>query len=135
MVSAGEIAAAYMLGLGCERGCDPEELFLLAENVLREANISPDDLAGICSIDARQSEPAIVQLAERWGLPLICFTAAALEEQTPRLANPSRRVFELTGSHGVAEAAALAAAGPEGALVIAKTKSAHATAALAVRKK
>lgn len=124
----------YMLGVGCERGCDPQELLTLVEAVLNAAEISSGDLAGIYSIDARVSEAGIVLLAERWGLPFICFDAVTLEEQTPRLANPSRRVFELTGSHGVAEAAALAAAGPDGQLVVGKTKSAHATAALATRK-
>lgn len=123
--------AVYTLGLGCERGCDPSELLMLAETVLKTAEITPDYLAGIHSLDARAGEPAIVDLAERWGLPFICFDAATLEKETPRLANPSRRVFELTGSHGVAEASALAAAGPDGALVIGKMKSAHATAALA----
>jgi cobalt-precorrin 5A hydrolase len=126
-----EPGTVYTLGLGCERGCDPGELLMLAEAVLRAADITPGDLAGIHSLDARAGEPAMVLLAERWQLPLICFDAATLEKQTHRLANPSERVFELTGSHGVAEAAALAAAGPDGELVIGKTKSAHATAALA----
>ncbi|UGX86836.1 cobalamin biosynthesis protein [Phyllobacterium meliloti] len=124
----------YMLGVGCERGCDPLELLALAEMVLKTASIDSGDLAGIYSIDARAGETAIIQLAERWGLPFHCFDAATLEQQTPRLANPSQRVFELTGSHGIAEAAALAAAGPAGKLVIGKMKSAHATAALAARK-
>ncbi|MBA8878566.1 cobalamin biosynthesis protein [Phyllobacterium myrsinacearum] len=121
----------YTLGLGCERGCDPDELLTLAVTVLHAADITLGDLAGIHSLDARAGEPAMVLLAERWQLPFICFDAATLDKGTPRLANPSERVFELTGSHGVAEAAALAAAGPDGHLVVGKIKSAHATAALA----
>lgn len=131
MVEEPESAARYTLGLGCERGCDPAELRGLAESVLHAGGVKPGDLAGICSLDARAGEPAMVALAALWQVPFLCFDAATLEQETPRLANPSRRVFELTGSHGVAEAAALAAAGPDGALVIGKTKSAHATAALA----
>ena len=42
-----------------------------------------------------------------------------------------RRVFAITGCHGVAEAAALALAGDSGRLVVEKTKSAHATVAIA----
>jgi cobalt-precorrin 5A hydrolase/precorrin-3B C17-methyltransferase len=70
-------------------------------------------------------------LADALGAPLRLFTAAELEAQAERLAHPSDVVFAATGCHGVAEGAALAAAGPAGALVVAKTKSEHATCALA----
>ncbi|MEM8951294.1 MAG: precorrin-3B C(17)-methyltransferase, partial [Pseudomonadota bacterium] len=46
-------------------------------------------------------------------------------------ANPSDLVFKETGCHGVAEGAALAAAGEDGTLVIEKTKSKRATMAIA----
>ena len=49
----------------------------------------------------------------------------------PRLANPSALVFRATGCHGVAEGAALAAVGPAGELLVAKTRSARATLAIA----
>ena len=64
-------------------------------------------------------------------MPARFFDAAALEAETPRLANPSDLVFREVGCHGVAEAAALAAAGADGALVVAKTKSKRATCAIA----
>jgi cobalt-precorrin 5A hydrolase len=124
----------YALGLGCERGCDPQELFALVEDVLSAAGVAGSDVSGIYSIDQRQSEPAIIQAAARLGLPFMVFSAQALEEQTPHLLNPSERVFALVGCHGVAESAALAALRPDGVLVIGKTKSAHATAALAVKR-
>jgi cobalt-precorrin 5A hydrolase len=123
----------YALGLGCERGCDPQEVLSLAERVLKEAGVAVSDVIGIFSIDQRRSEPALLRAAEYFGLPLTCSSAEALEEQTPRLLNPSERVFALVGCHGVAEAAALVAVGSDGVLVIGKTKSAHATAALAVK--
>ncbi|MGH7003758.1 MAG: cobalamin biosynthesis protein, partial [Alphaproteobacteria bacterium] len=72
-----------------------------------------------------------LHVAQGMGRPMHCFSAAMLETQTPRLFNPSDRVFALTGCHGVAEAAALLGAGPYARLVVGKTKSAHATAALA----
>ncbi len=64
-------------------------------------------------------------------MPARFFDPARLEAETPRLANPSDRVFREVGCHGVAEGAALAAAGPEGELIVAKTKSARATCAVA----
>jgi len=125
----------YALGLGCERGCEPQELLTLANSVLTEAKIAAMDLIGVFSIDQRRDEPAVVYIAEQFGLPATCFSAAMLERETSRLHNPSERVFALMGCHGVAEAAALAGVGPTGILVVGKTKSAHATAALAVTKR
>ncbi len=121
----------YALGIGCERGCDPQEVLSLIERILKVAGVTASDVIGIYSIDQRRSEPALLQAAEYFGLPLTFFGAESLEEQTPRLLNPSERVFALVGCHGVAEAAALAAARSDGVLVVGKTKSAHATGALA----
>lgn len=109
-------------------------MFLLILDVLSAAGIAGTDLAGVYSIDQRKHEPSIIQAATRLSLPLKCFSAEALEEQTPHLLNPSERVFALVGCHGVAESAALAALRPDGVLVVGKTKSAHATAALAVKR-
>ena len=64
-------------------------------------------------------------------MPARFFTAAALEAETPRLKNPSEAVFREVGCHGVAEGAALAAAGADGTLVVAKRKSARVTCAIA----
>lgn len=122
----------YTLGLGCERGCDPAELFALAERVLTTVVNDLSRLAGVFTIDQRINEPAIVYVATRLGVPLYAFDAVRLEAETPRLLNPSARVFALVGCHGVAEAAALAGAGSKAQLIIGKTKSVHATAALAV---
>ena len=70
-------------------------------------------------------------VAERLGLPVRLFDAAALERETPRLANPSDVVFQEVGCHGVAEAAALAMAGETASLIVPKRKSANATVAIA----
>ena len=129
------ISSIYALGVGCERGCAPDELFDLVNKVLQNAAIEPSNLSGIHSIDLRRGEPAIVDMARKFNCPVRYFSASILEEQTPSLLNPSDRVFALMGCHGVAEAAALAGVGPAGVLVVGKTKSAHATAALAATKR
>ncbi|MDR6632862.1 cobalamin biosynthesis protein CbiG [Phyllobacterium sp. 1468] len=125
----------YALGVGCERGCAPDELLDLVNKVLQDAAVESSDLSGIHSIDLRWGEPAIVNVARKFNCPVRYFSASTLEEQTPNLLNPSNRVFALMGCHGVAEAAALAGVGPTGVLVVGKTKSAHATAALAATKR
>ncbi|KQY22604.1 cobalamin biosynthesis protein CobE [Rhizobium sp. Root483D2] len=120
-----------VLGLGCERGTPCGEVILLAENALRLAGLDRRDLTGIASLDTRAAEPAMLAAATHFSVPFLVFDAGALEAQTSRLKNPSEIVFALTGCHGVAEAAALAAAGKSGSLIVAKIKSAHATAAIA----
>ena len=119
------------LGVGCARNCTADELFDLVDDALASANITPQALHSISTIDLKADEPAILSLAARWNLPLRLFPADRLEAQTPRLANPSDVVFAEVGTHGVSEAAALAQAGADAALIHPKTKSAEATCALA----
>jgi len=119
------------LGVGCERGTDPAELSALARESLAEAGLSAASVACVASLDLKGDEAAVHLLAAELGVPARFFTAAELEAQAPRLANPSDVVFAETGCHGVAEGAALAAAGAEGRLLVAKTKSARATCAVA----
>jgi cobalt-precorrin 5A hydrolase/precorrin-3B C17-methyltransferase len=119
------------VGIGCERGAKPQEAIALVTSVLGSAGLSPKAVACIASLDIKMDEPAVHEAAQVLGVPARFFDAATLEAETPRLANPSDLVFRETGCHGVAEAAALAAAGPDGELIVAKTKSARATCAVA----
>jgi cobalt-precorrin 5A hydrolase/precorrin-3B C17-methyltransferase len=119
------------LGVGCERGTDPAELSALVQDSLAEAGLSAASVACVASLDLKADEPAVQALARELSVPARFFTAATLEAQAPRLATPSAVVFAETGCHGVAEGAALAAAGPDGHLVVVKNKSARATCAVA----
>lgn len=118
---------SLVLGLGCERGTPPGELVDLAISIVTR----PKDIAFVATLDMRAEEPAMQAVARHFSVPLVTFSAVRLEAETPRLANPSEIVFAHAGCHGVAEAAALAQAGAGGRLVVGKTKSAHATAAVA----
>ncbi len=124
--------AVLALGVGCERDCDPAELADLVETTLGQAGLSRQAVAGVFSIDVKADEKAVLDLAASLAVPVRFFDAATLEAEAPRLANPSDLVFREVGCHGVAEGAALAAAGPQGSLVVAKTKSRRATCALAL---
>ena len=120
----------FALGVGCERGIAASELEDLVERTLAGADLSPRALAGVFSVDLKADEPAVHALGEALGAPVRFFDPPALEALTPRLANPSDAVFREVGCHGVSEAAALAAAGGEGTLRVAKTKSRRATCAI-----
>ncbi|MEL6236347.1 MAG: precorrin-3B C(17)-methyltransferase [Pseudomonadota bacterium] len=122
---------AFTLGVGCSRGCPPEELVGHAMRALARTGRAPGEIACIASLDLKADEAAISALAKHLDVPAWFYPAARLEAETPRLATPSATVFAEVGCHGVAEGAALAAAGRGGVLELPKVKSAHATCALA----
>ncbi len=114
------------IGVGCERGTSHEEVATLIKNTLKENNLAIQSVAGYASIDVKEDEPAISSLYN-----VNYFTAEELNAFAPKLKTPSDYVMSEVGTPGVAEAAALAAAGPDAELIVAKTKSKRATVAIA----
>ena len=100
----------FILGIGCVRGCDSDELYDFVTAELRRQNVNQAAIAAIASVDLKADEPAILALAARLDVPFRVFSVAELEKQTANLANPSDVVFAEIGTYGVAEAAALEAA-------------------------
>lgn len=125
-------ATDIAIGVGCARGCASEELSGLVDAALSSAGLPKEAVAGVFSLDLKADEAAMLDLADGMDVPYRVFTAAQLEAETPRLANPSDIVFAEVGCHGVAEAAALAAAGTDAELIVEKQKSANATCAIAL---
>ncbi len=119
------------LGIGCERGVAPEEVAALARDTLAAAGLASGAVAAIVSIDLKTDERAIHDLAEALGVPARFFPASRLLAETDRLTIRSEAAFRATGCWGVAEGAALAAAGPGGALVVPRRQSRRATCAVA----
>jgi len=113
-------------GVGCERGCAPEEVIALVEHTLAEARLAPASLAAIATIELKSDEPALIETAAHLGVPLRLFTAEELGAERHRLANPSAAVEAEIGIPGVAEAGALKA----GELLVEKRKSRRATCAV-----
>ncbi|MGE3874005.1 MAG: precorrin-3B C(17)-methyltransferase [Parvibaculaceae bacterium] len=120
------------LGVGGERGVSAEELLALVEDTLARNRLSKHALAAVASIDLKEDETAIHAVAQHLSLPLRVFTAAELNAEAPKLKTPSELVMKEVGCPGVAEGAALAAAGPDARLIVPKTKSARATCAVAL---
>ena len=117
----------YVVGVGCARNADAEELWALVTTTLQNAGIAQGAVACVATIDLKGDEPAMNIVAKRLGVPLRLFTAEELEAQ--KVANPSDVVFAEVGCHGVSEGAALAAS--DGKLVVEKTKTANTTCAIA----
>ena len=119
------------VGVGCERNTAPKTLIALVRSALAEAGLAEGAVAGVFSLDLKADEAAVHAVAAALDVPARFFPADRLEAETPRLANPSDVVFREVGCHGVAEGAALAAAGPHADLVLPKRKGAGVTCAIA----
>lgn len=116
------------IGLGCERGTSAAEIRSLISLTLANHKLSDAAIACYATIDIKMDEPA---LAEPGFSPVRFFTASELASHAHKVPNPSNVVLAETGTSSVAEAAALAAAGPDGRLIVPKTKSGRATCAIA----
>ncbi|PWJ21968.1 precorrin-3B C(17)-methyltransferase [Jannaschia seohaensis] len=117
----------HVVGVGCARDADPEELWENVQAVLSEAGVAPGAVAAVATVDLKLDEPAVHVVAERLGRPVRAFSPEALTAID--VPNPSEVVRAEIGTPSVAEAAALALAG--GTLVHTKRKTAMTTAALA----
>ncbi len=80
--------ATLALGVGCERGADPDEMVGLALETLADAGLAAGAVAGVYSIDLKADEPAVHAAADALGVAARFFDAATLEAEAPRLANP-----------------------------------------------
>lgn len=125
--------SAYFMGIGHESAATFEDVLALAEQCCRQAGLTADDIAGLATIDSKEASGLVAELGQHMGATLHYFSAAELEVETPRLKNPSDTVFRQLGCHGVAEAAALAAAGPTAELILPKCVGNRVTCAIARR--
>ena len=128
ILSSGTLA----LGIGCERGVASEDLATFLFDVFKEHDLGKHAIACIATIDLKEDEAAIKEMARLGNVPVRLFDAARLDEETPRVTDPSAYVFETIGTHSVSEAAALAAAGPDAELIVPKQKRDGMTCSVAL---
>ncbi|MGI9048111.1 MAG: precorrin-3B C(17)-methyltransferase [Rubrobacteraceae bacterium] len=116
---------SLVVGVGCSRGAEAEEILGLVRSSLWEADLSAKSVAALATIDVKSDEAGLLAAAETLGVPLHFYPAAELAEaETP---NPSNIVKDAVGTPSVAEAAVLLSGAD---LVVEKRKSANATVAV-----
>ncbi len=125
--------AMIVAGIGCRKGCGADEIVALIEQAVRDAGIANCRFTALAAPRFKQDEPGPRGAAERMNLPLLLIEDAAMRAAEPQCATRSVTALEATGFASVAEAAALAAVGPEGRLVLPRIASNMATCALAER--
>jgi cobalt-precorrin 5A hydrolase len=122
-------------GLGCQRGSPTSALRALLDQTLLAHGIALDQVQALASIDLKDDEAGLLELARQLALPLIFFSAEQLAVYQKRLSHRSEIAFQRTGCHGIAESAALALADQLGTmpatLLITRQKALKVTLALA----
>ncbi len=117
------------LGIGCNRGTSEREIAEEVSAALREAGLCEASVCRLATFEAKKDEPGLLAYARSLGLELICYDAAAIKAAPP-IPNPSAVVEKYVGVPGVAEPAALLAAGAR-TLLLEKQKRGNLTVAVA----
>lgn len=107
------------VGVGCKKQTDPRALRTWANSILQELRIAPQAIASVSSIDLKKEEPAVLELAQAWRVPVHFFCAQELE-QVAGTFPPSAFVRKITGTDNVCQRAA-AKASENGRCLLAKT--------------
>ncbi|GHG71023.1 cobalamin biosynthesis protein [Streptomyces griseocarneus] len=123
------MSGVLYVGVGACRDVAADEVLDLLGRALAEAG--GGTVAALATVDVRSAEPGLLAAAERLGVPLTAYAPGVLAAQP--VPHPSEAARRVLGTPGVAEAAALLAAGPGAVLAVPKRKSAHVTAAVARR--
>ncbi len=97
-----------ILGIGCDRNASLTTLTRAIDLALSQVNGRREDVVALASIDKKNDEVALLELAQQQGWPVHFFSAKQLSQV--EVPNPSAVVLKYMGTPAVAEAAALLAA-------------------------
>lgn len=121
-------------GIGCRRDVCLDYLFEFVGNTFHRFGLWEDSIAAIATADLKADEPGIIELAAEYGVPVQTYSAEQLNQvfaDFPNAGlNQSAAAHRLLGLWGVAEPAALLAAGST-ELVLPRQKTDRATLAVA----
>lgn len=117
------------VGVGCNSGTAAEEIENVVMAGLKRLFLSPYSMAAVATAEAKRSEPGLIAFAEKFGLPIICYSSEELNSAGAP-SPPSEHAMAAIGAVGVAEPAALLASGG-GNLLLKKIKSGNVTLAIA----
>nr|WP_035460190.1 cobalamin biosynthesis protein [Microvirga flocculans] len=118
-------------GIGFRKSATAGEIVALVEQALTRASLARTALDRLATVEALAALPAFAQAAHLLDAAATPVAEPALLEAAPRVRTQSARSLAAHGVGSVAEAAALAAAGPRAALILERIASPSATCALA----
>ena len=123
--------AMIVAGIGCRRGAGAPDIEAVIRAALARAGATTADLKAIATGRAKAAEAGIAAAAAKLGLRVVLVADDELKAAGARTETRSERVLALTGVPSLAEAAALAAAGPSSRLIASRLVFGAATCALA----
>lgn len=118
-------------GVGLRRSVEADEIVALVEQALERASLTRNALIKLATIEALAAMPVFLEAARRLNVAPAPVAEPALSAATPHVRTQSARSIAAHGVGSVAEAAALAAAGPHPQLILERIASGSATCALA----
>jgi cobalt-precorrin 5A hydrolase len=121
--------SAIAIGVGCRKGCPADTIESLVRQALdRVATTTP---LGLFTLVDKSDEIGLSEAAGRLGLDLIYLSREALRAREDGVRTRSPLAESLFGVPSVAEAAALAGAGPRSVLIVPRIAEGGATCAIA----
>jgi len=93
------------IGAGCRKDCNPQGVVDYIIQDLENHNLSSKSVKTVSTIDIKKDEAVVNELADTFGTKALIYTSDDL--RGIEVPNPSEKVFEVTGSYGVAESCAL----------------------------
>ena len=123
--------AMIVAGVGCRKGVRAADIEAAIMAAFRRAGVATSALRLIATSAAKGGEAGIALAASAIGVPLVLVDLGDLAAAGMRATTRSERVMALAGVPSVAEAAALAAAGPDARLIMPRIAVGPATCALA----
>jgi cobalt-precorrin 5A hydrolase len=123
--------AVIVAGVGCRKGVRAADIEAAIMAAFDRAGVAASALRLIATSAAKGGEPGIAAAASAIGVPLVLIQPGDLAAAETRTTTRSERVIALAGVPSVAEAAALAAGGPDARLIVPRVAVGPATCALA----
>ncbi|MDR1268146.1 MAG: cobalt-precorrin 5A hydrolase [Planctomycetaceae bacterium] len=123
------IPKCFHIGIGTMRNISFQKLNIFFQNILKEQNISVEWIGSLASIDLKQNEKAILDLANYYNIPFHTYSAEKLRQLENQF-SCSEFVRSVTGIGNVCESSAYLAS-KCGEIVLGKTVNAGMTIAIA----
>jgi cobalt-precorrin 5A hydrolase len=118
-------------GIGLRPGTSEADILDCLRQTLTAAGLEPEAIKRLATLASRRDEPGLAAVAHAHDLSLVAIPDEALAGFEAACATRSTRISGLYGVGSVAEAAALAAAGPGATLIQPRIATARVTCALA----
>lgn len=129
ITTASESCKKIVIGIGCRRGIDKEEIIKALHCALNKVKCSIKKVRYISTIDLKQNEPGLKEACVELGLPLRIISMELVKRFNGKFER-SPLVKEKIGVEGVSEPCALIAA-KKPKLILGKTKIGRVTIAIA----